>query len=122
MHEMSLIQGIFDSVMPVAREHGTTAITSISLRVGEMTMVVPEAMEFAFEALSEDEPLLQGAKLEMNFVRPRSRCLDCGEEFEHDRFHMHCPVCESGATMLLAGRELEVASIEIETPDDEDEE
>lgn len=120
MHELSLVQGIFDSVVPIARQNGATKITGIKLTIGEMTMVVPEAMEFAFEALSEDDPLLDGCVLEMDFVAPKSRCLDCGNEFEHDRFHNHCPACDSSATMLIAGRELEVASMEIETPDDED--
>ena len=119
MHELSLMQGIFDSVVPVARQNNASKITLISLRIGEMTMVVPEAMEFAFEALSESDPLLDGAKLEMEFVKPHSKCFDCGTEFEHDRFHMHCPECGSGSTLLTAGRELEVASMEIETPDDE---
>ena len=120
MHEMSLVQGIFDSVVPVARANGATKITGITLDIGEMTMVVPEAMEFAFSALSEDDPLLENAELTMNFIAPNSRCLDCGDEFEHDRFHLHCPACGSGTTLLIAGRELEVASMEIETPDDED--
>ena len=120
MHEMSLVQGIFDSVVPVARANGATKITSITLTIGDMTMVVPEAMDFAFSALSEDDPLLDGAELTMNFVKPRSRCLDCGNEFAPDRFHLHCPACDSSATLLVAGRELEVASMEIETPDDED--
>jgi hydrogenase nickel incorporation protein HypA/HybF len=112
------MQGIFDSVIPVARQNGAVKITGIKLRVGDMTMVVPDAMNFAFEALSEDDPLLAGAKLTIDFVTPRSRCLDCGTEFDHDRFHNHCPQCDSPATLLIAGRELEVASMEIETPDD----
>ena len=120
MHEMSLCQGIFDSVVPVAKQNGATQITQITLTIGEMTMVVPEAMEFAFEALSEDDPLLNGCKLVMNFVTPKSRCLDCGTEYEHDRFHLHCPNCDSDTTILIDGRELEVASMEIETPDDEE--
>ena len=120
MHEMSLCQGIFDSVVPVAQRNGATKITGITLTIGEMTMVVPDAMEFAFEALSEGDPLLDGATLTMNFVKPKSRCLDCGTEFEHDRFHLHCPACDSTATLLIAGRELEVDSMEIETPDDEE--
>lgn len=119
MHELSLIQGIFDSVIPVARQNGATRITSIRLSIGEMTMVVPEAMEFAFEALSEDEPLLAGATLELEFVQARSRCLDCETDFEHDRFHRSCPACGSKRTLLVAGRELDIASMEIETPDDE---
>lgn len=119
MHELSLIQGVFDSVIPVAQRSGATKITNITLTVGEMTMVVPEAMEFAFEALSEDDPMLDGCELTMNFVTPKSRCLDCGTEFEHDRFHNRCTNCDSAATVLIAGRELEVASMEIETPDDD---
>lgn len=119
MHELSLIQGTLDSVLPVARQNGATRITNITLRVGEMTMVVPEAMEFAFEALSEDIPMLEGCELVMEFVKPLSRCLDCGTEFEHDRFHNHCTNCDSSDTVLIAGRELNVASMEIETPDDE---
>lgn len=115
---MSLIQGVLDSVLPVARDNGATNISSIALDIGEMTMVVPEAMEFAFEALSDEEPLLDGCELTMNFISPRSRCLDCGHEFDHDRFHLRCPDCDSGATMLLAGREMHIASIEIETPDE----
>ena len=107
MHEMSLCQGIFDSVVPVAKANGATKITEITLTIGDMTM---------------DDPLLEGVKLTMNFVTPKSRCLDCGNEFEHDRFHLHCPKCNSDATILIAGRELEVASMEIESPDDEEDE
>lgn len=117
MHELSLVQGVFDSVVPVAQQNGATKITNITLTIGEMTMVVPEAMEFAFEALSEDIPLLEGCELVMDFVTPKSRCLDCGSEFEHDRFHNHCPSCGSEMTALIAGRELDVKSMEIETPD-----
>ena len=117
MHEMSLCQGIFDAVLPVARENGASAITSITLDIGEMTMVVAEALQFAFDVLGEDEPLLSGATLHMNFITPRSVCLECGCEFEHDRFHIRCTRCGSAATSLVAGRELDVASMEIETPD-----
>ena len=119
MHELSLIQGVFDSVIPVARANNATKITQIVLDIGEMTMVVPEAMDFAFKALSEDEPLLEGAELVMHFVMPRSQCMDCEKIFEHDRFHLHCPNCGSSATLLISGRELDVASIEIESPDGE---
>ena len=118
---MSLCQGILDAVVPVARANGATRITAITLDIGEMTMVVPESMDFAFEVLTEGEPLLEGVELSMNFITPHSRCLDCGAEFDHSRYNMRCPSCDSPMTTLLAGRELSVASMEIETPDDEEE-
>lgn len=117
MHEFSLMQGILDSVTPVALEAGAQKVTGITLDIGIMTQVVDECMDFAFEALTEDEPLYAGAQLTMNFIDPRSRCLDCGVEYSHDRFHLKCPECGSAATVLLQGKEMHIASIEVETPD-----
>ena len=54
-------------------------------------------------------------------VKPKSRCLECGAEYEHDRFHMLCPECGSFATELIAGRELQIDSIEVDIPDDDEE-
>lgn len=119
MHEFSLMQGILDSVTPVALSNGAQRVTGITLEIGIMTQVVDECMTFAFDALTEDDPLYQGATLTMNFVDPKSRCMDCGVEFEHDRFHLKCPECGSVATTLLQGKEMHIASIEVETPDDE---
>ena len=53
----------------------------------------------------------------MEEVHPQSECLDCREVFEHDRFHCRCPQCGGTNVRLLHGRELDIASIEIETPD-----
>ena len=55
----------------------------------------------------------------MNLIQPESVCLECAEVYKHDRFHMLCPACGSFATELIAGRELQIDSIEIETPDEE---
>ena len=118
MHEFSLMQGILDSVTPVALQNGATRVTGIALEIGIMTQVVDECMTFAFDALTEDDPLYKGAELTMDFVDPKSRCLDCGVEFDHDRFHLKCPECGSAATMLLRGKEMHIASIEVETPEE----
>lgn len=56
----------------------------------------------------------------MNMIAPKSRCLECGETFEHDRFHRFCPHCDSFATELIAGRELQIDSIEVDLPEDEE--
>lgn len=120
MHEFSLIQGIIDSVLPVAREHGATKVTAIALDIGRLTEVERECMDFAFSAVTDGDPLFDGAELSMRFIEPRSKCLDCGHEFEHDRFHRSCPACGSDVTSIVAGRELNIASMEIESPDDVD--
>lgn len=120
MHELSLIQGVLDSVTPVAKSNGATKVTCITLNIGEMTQVVDEAMTFAWETLTEDDPFYAGAELKVNYINASSLCFGCGAKFEHDRFHLRCPHCGSGQTVIESGKEMDIASIEIETPDDED--
>lgn len=119
MHELSLMQSVMDSVRPVAEENHATKVVAVNLDIGEMTEVIEDVMEFAFGVLCEDDPLFEGAKLNMNFIKPRSVCKECGLEFEHDRFHMTCPNCGAVGCRLIEGRDLHIASIEIDTPDEE---
>jgi hydrogenase nickel incorporation protein HypA/HybF len=83
-----------------------------------MTEAIPDALQFAFEALCEGDDFLQGAVLDVRMVAPKSICLECGEEYTHDRFHMFCPKCDSFATELIEGRELNIDSIEVDLPDE----
>jgi hydrogenase nickel incorporation protein HypA/HybF len=114
MHEMSLMTSVLDAVETSARENNASRIVEVRLVIGAMSEVMEEAMDFAFEALTPGT-LAQGARLVMTKVTPKSRCLACATEFEHDRFHFSCPTCDSLATELIAGRELYIESMEIET-------
>ncbi len=122
MHELGIMTGVMDAVTSSAQQAGATRVLKVSLSVGEMTEAIEDALIFAFEALSEQREyaLCEGAELEITMVRPKSRCLECGAEYEHDRFHMLCPECNSFATELIAGRELQIDSIEVDLPDEDD--
>ena len=121
MHELGIMTGVMDAVCSSAKDAGALSVTSISLSVGEMTECIHEALVFAFEALQElpEYSLCAHAQLNVTLVQPESVCLECGERYKHDRFHMLCPACGSFATELIAGREMQIDSIEIETPDEE---
>ena len=113
---MSIIAGVIDAVVPSAEQAGATRVLAVTLRVGDMTEIVDEALEFAFEALTEGT-LMEGSDLRVIKVHPRSVCFECGNEFDHDRFHRACPACGSYETRLVAGKELEIESIEVDLPD-----
>ena len=123
MHELGIMTGVLDAVQTSAKQAGADRVLKVSLSVGEMTEAIEDALRFAFEALSEQREyvLCAGAELDITMVCPRSRCLECGAEYDHDRFHMLCPECGSFATELIAGRELQIDSIEVDIPDDEEE-
>lgn len=116
MHEMSIIAGVLDAVVPSAQQAGADRVLTITLRIGDMTEVIDEALEFAFEALTEGT-LCEGAELVVNKVHPRSVCFECGAEFDHDRFHRVCPACGGFETRLTQGKELEIESIEVDLPE-----
>ena len=123
MHELGIMTGVLDAVQTSAKQAGADRVLKVSLSVGELTEAIEDALRFAFEALSEQREfaLCAGAELDITMVCPRSRCLECGAEYDHDRFHMLCPECGSFATELIAGRELQIDSIEVDIPDDEEE-
>lgn len=116
MHEFGLMQSVLETVETSAREAGAERVCEIRLVIGEMREVIPDAMEFAFEALAP-ETISEGACLEITMVKPRSRCTVCGHEFDHDRFHWMCPACDALATELLAGKELYIDAIEVDIPE-----
>lgn len=119
MHELGIITGVMDAVETSARQAGATRVLKVNLSVGEMTEAIEDALQFAFEALSE-QTMCEGATLDITMVKPRSHCFECGADYEHDRFHMLCPECGSFATELIAGRELQIDSIEVDIPDEDD--
>lgn len=119
MHELGIMSGVLDAAKEAASDAGAMRLLGVTLRIGEMTEAIEDALVFAFEALTEGDPFTEGAQLEVVMVRPKSRCLECGAEFEHDRFSMFCPRCDSFATELLEGRELQIDSIEVDLPDDD---
>ena len=117
MHEMGIMEGVLDSALKSAQQAHALRIRKITLSIGDMTECIDDALQFSFEILSENT-LAQGATLVLNKVSPRSVCLDCHKEFDHDRFHRQCPYCKSYSTDLIAGRELSIDSIEVDLPED----
>lgn len=117
MHELGVMTGVLQAVEESAKQAGSEKVLKISLSVGVMTEAIEDALRFAFEALSEGT-MCESAELEITMIPPVSVCAECGNEYEHDRFHMLCPECGSSFTQLIRGKELQIDSIEVDLPDD----
>jgi hydrogenase nickel incorporation protein HypA/HybF len=118
MHEMGITQSILAASFDAATNAGMTRITEIRISVGDLTETVDFALEFAFEALTPDT-MAEGATLVITKIAAKSRCNECGLEYEHDRFQMLCPACGSMNVELLQGRELSIDSVEADEGEDE---
>lgn len=117
MHELGIMTGVMEAVDASAKDAGAEKVLKINLSVGVMTEAIEDALQFAFEAISEGT-LSEGAELNITMVQPKSECLECGHVYEHDRFHRTCPKCDNFATKLVAGKELQIDSIEVDIPEE----
>lgn len=113
MHELSIMQSALGMALEQAQAAGARRLLRLRLRVGALSGVVPEALEFAFEALTPGT-LAEGAELAIDRVRARFWCAHCACEFESDDLFADCPGCQRPSGELRAGREMELASLEID--------
>ena len=49
MHEVSLLENTLELALDYARQQNATQIHHLTLRVGQLSGVIPEALQFAFE-------------------------------------------------------------------------
>ncbi len=118
MHEVGIMQSALEIALVRAEEQGATRIHRIGLRVGALSGVVPEALEFAFEVLKQDT-LAAGADLEVEYVPLRVYCPKCKQEFAPDGFWYACPDCGETQTEVRRGQELDVMRVELSGEENE---
>lgn len=110
MHEMSITQGIIDLCLQHASGR---RVNSLEVEIGELSTVVPEAIEFCFEACSRDT-LLEGAQLKIIRIVGRGMCQECGHETVVKELFGACVHCRSNRVAIIAGEEMRVREIEVE--------
>ena len=108
MHESSIISYTMEAVSKVAAANGITQIDEITLTIGKLRMVIPEALKKSF-ALLADEPPFKGARLVIEEPDIRVQCRLCGEESILDiSDEEKCPFCGNRTMKLLSGNELRI--------------
>ncbi|HMM06076.1 MAG TPA: hydrogenase maturation nickel metallochaperone HypA [Clostridiales bacterium] len=114
MHEYPITQQIIKIAENHAKEAGAAKVTAIHLVVGEYSGFIGESIQMYFDVISEDT-LCHGAKIDIQRVKPKLQCNQCGAYFERRAFSFQCPECggEGGPTEI--GKEFYIDSIEVET-------
>jgi hydrogenase nickel incorporation protein HypA/HybF len=110
MHELSIADAV---VQIVSRHANGRRVTRVELKVGHLRQVVPDALDFAWELLTEGTPL-DGAELAIEEVPAGVRCEACGGESVLAGFPAICGACGSASVHVTGGDELLVDSLELE--------
>lgn len=108
LHELSIAESVVESVL---ERTGGRHVTTVRLRVGRLSGVVCEALEFCFELATTGTPL-EGAELQIETPAGRAHCRGCDEDFDVADLILLC-ACGSADVAVVAGRELQVLSVEM---------
>ena len=113
MHELSIAQSILDIVRQHVPSDLAGDVRSVKIALGEHSGVVPESLEFCFEAVVSETPL-EGTQLIIRRVPVRSECLDCNRTFENSEMNKTCVFCDGKELKFVSGTELHVLEVEVE--------
>ncbi len=109
MHELGLTQSI---VAIVAEHAGGRKVTRVTLEIGSLSAVMPDAIRFCFDVVTQGSAL-EGAELDILEIPGRARCRDCGCDVDLATVIHRCS-CGSQRLELLSGEELNIKSIDVE--------
>jgi len=114
MHELGVVFHIIGDLEKVAAENGVAHINSVTLRLGEVSTVIPSYLTHCWRWAADKQPLLEGAELIIETIDAITHCDGCGRDYPTVAHGKTCPHCGSESTWLLQGAEFMIKEIEAE--------
>lgn len=112
MHEMSLCENILGILQEQAARDAFSRVKRVSLEVGPLSCVEPEALRFGFDVVMRGS-LAEGATLEITSPPATALCLTCFKTVPvTERFDV-CPECGASELQITSGEELRIRELEV---------
>lgn len=113
MHEAGLAQSLVEIVLRHAQQAQAQRVRSVTVEVGVLASVMPQALETAFQVAVMGTPA-QEARFILVEKPGRAWCTACSRDVDvPDRLAV-CPQCGSGQLLLTGGEELRVLELEVD--------
>lgn len=113
MHEVGIANAILEAGQIEARRMAGSRLTRIGVRIGVLSGVDLQALNFALMALRAGTDL-ENIQIDLQSCPRRNRCTACDREFQTALYSEPCPGCGSKKASLIGGEELELAFVEVE--------
>lgn len=108
---MSIAQSLIDVLREEMIRHHVKTLKSVRLNIGQISAVVPAALSFCFEVVTNGTDL-EGVKLIMDIVPLMGYCNECEKEFEIKEYNFVCPTCSSTKIDTIGGQGMSVVEME----------
>jgi hydrogenase nickel incorporation protein HypA/HybF len=115
MHELTIAIQIRTALeTELASDEGTLVADAVRVQVGALSGIVPEALQFAWPHAVADSATLGSARLDIDWIDVQLRCDACADvHFVIDFRSLRCPICRSPDVEVVAGDELDIASVDV---------
>lgn len=118
MHELTIAASVIETASEHARREGATRVLNVTLRIGRLSCVHEDALRYSFDLVRDGTPLAD-AGLTVTSIPVRIWCPTCAAERELPGIQRFaCPTCDTRSGDIRAGRELEIESITLDIPSD----
>ena len=112
MHELSLCESLLDILKSEAETAKFTKVKRITLELGPLSTVEPDAMRFGFDVVMRGT-LADGARLDIVTEPAEARCLGCFELITVSDRLAPCPKCGSTELQISGGDALRIKELEV---------
>lgn len=105
---------IINLVSEDARLKGINHVSKIDVIVGDLSNVLPDALELAFLYFRNDHVSFIDVSTQLHIIREMAiaKCGTCQQEFEPDYRVALCPKCGHSNCLLISGETFSVESYE----------
>jgi len=114
MHELSMAKNIIDKAQKVLKEHNAQKALAIYVKIGELSSVEKESLEFCYGVLIKGMQEFKECQLIIEQVKWVVRCNECESIYNPNEHLLRCPQCQSQDYILVSGNELDFVGMEVE--------
>lgn len=109
---MGIVFSLMDTLRSVMKENKVKELKSVTLEVGEASMVVPRFLTDCWDA-ARRKTEFANSELKLETVKAEGRCNKCGNIFYIAENNKKCPKCgQEDDFVTVTGLDLEIKEIE----------
>jgi hydrogenase nickel incorporation protein HypA/HybF len=105
MHELAIAESIVRTVAQEKLRRKLDKILAVGIRIGELTDIMPEALEFGFQSLTANTDLA-GCNLIIERIAVAGFCRTCQQPLKISDLIFSCPHCYSTDLDIQTGQEI----------------
>jgi hydrogenase nickel insertion protein HypA len=114
MHEVHLVRAILETVEKQAAAQKAKSVKLVHIRFNPLTSHSGDHVQFSFDIVKKEVPLVQDAVLKLTEVEPTLVCNACGHQFHGHHLPDVCPKCAAVNVKAVNSTDMVLERFEIE--------